>query len=179
MAEKPARPAAAKEGEPAPKKKLPIKVIGAVAVLMVLEGIGLFVVLGMTGPAKSEAHTAATELVHDDGELTSELEIVSEKFQNLQTGRVWIWDVAIFVQAKNKNLESVEEALGRRNAEIKEGVSQIISRAQHAQLKEPERQTLNRQLTGYFQELFGTGADDKPLVERVLIPKCRGFPADF
>jgi hypothetical protein len=118
-------------------------------------------VLGVMGPSKGEAAEAEHTLVSDEGEQTLEVLIAEEKFQNLQTGRVWIWDTSVFVQVKAKNTEHVEQTLERRNAEIKEGLSQIISRAQHAQLKEPDRQTLNRQ------------------IERVLIPKCRGFPADF
>jgi hypothetical protein len=67
---------------------------------------------------------------------------------------------------------------------VREGISQIFSRAQHAQLKEPERLTLNRQITTFLAKLIEeeaptaeAGEEDK-LIDRVLIPKCRGFPAN-
>jgi len=93
---------------------------------------------------------------------------------------VWVWDLSVFMQVKNKNAESVKAVLEQRKAEIGEGMGQIVSRAQHSQLKEPERQTLIRQIRGFLESIRGmTDAEGKPLVERVMIPKCRGFPSDF
>lgn len=177
MADKKPQPAPAQEA--APTKKLPIKSIVAIAGIMAVEAGVFIAVLGMGGPQKGQAAEQKAQLVDDAGEQTQELLIVDDKFQNLQTGRVWIWDTAVYVQVKNKSAEQVKKTLERRSAEIKEGVSQIISRAQHAQLKEPERQTLNRQITAFLETIFEPGADGKPMIERVLIPKCRGFPADF
>lgn len=164
----------------APSRKgrgLPIKTIAVVLALMVLEAAGVVLVLSMTGPKPSEGATSHT-VVSDLGEQTQEILVVDDRFQNLQTGKVWLWDAAIYVQVKAKNADAVTRTLERRNAEIKEGISQIFSRAQHAQLKEPERQTLNRQLALLFGEIFRT-PDNHPLIERVLIPNCRGYPADL
>ena len=172
-------PPPAADGPPK-KKKLPLKSAGAVLGIMAVEAGVFIAVLGIGGPQKGEAAEQQAELKEDEGEQTQELLIVEEKFQNLQTGRVWIWDTSVYVQVKNKNAESVKKILERRSAEIKEGVSQVISRAQHAQLKEPERQTLNRQITAYLGTVFEpVGEEGKPPIERVLIPRCRGFPADF
>ncbi|HYE02700.1 MAG TPA: hypothetical protein VD963_05645 [Phycisphaerales bacterium] len=193
MAEKPNH---APPPEPAPKKKLPVKVIGIVAGLMALEAGGVFFLLSATGPARTEAATSAGSHAADDGHGhessgghageesdehggTAEVEVVSDKFQNLQTGRVWLWDASVFVQVKSEHAKSVEKVLERRSAEVREGVSRIFSRAQHAELKEPERQTLNRQLTTFLQGVLGNDADGKPLIERVIIPRCRGFPTDY
>lgn len=182
MAEKKpqAQSAAAPAAESAAKKGLPIKGAIAVAGIMAVEAAVFVAVLGMGGPQKGQAAEQKVDLKLDEGEQTQELLIVDDKFQNLQTGRVWIWDTAVYVQVKNKNAEAVKKTLERRSAEVKEGVSQIISRAQHAQLKEPERQTLNRQITAYLESVFEpVGEKGQPPIERVLIPKCRGFPADF
>lgn len=160
-------------------KRLPIKTIVVVLGLMAAEAVAVFLILGMTGPAKSLAQTEQASLHRDDSEETMEVQVADEKYQNLQTGRVWIWDTAVFVQVKNKNVGRVETTLERRKAEINEGISRIISRAQLAQLKEPERQTLNRQFAAFLNDVFGTDAEGKSLIERVMIPKCRGFPADF
>lgn len=179
--DKPKEPAPAPEAAAAPAKKgLPIKTIAIVAVLMVLEAAAVVVVLGaFGGPKHSEGATTPKELVHDDSEDLQEIEIVSDKYQNLTTGRVWIWDVAVFVQVKNKNAERIEKVLEQRKAEISEGLGQIVSRAQHAQLKEPDRQSINRQFAAFLEKVAGADADGKPLIDRVLIPKCRGYPSDF
>lgn len=179
---KDAAPAEAPKDEAKPAKKggLPIKTIGIIGVIMAVEAAALFVVLGgLGGPKKSEAAVDPKHVEHDETQEVQEIEIVSEKFQNMTTGKVWVWDVSIFVQVKQKNAERVEKVLEQRGAEIKEGLSQIVSRAQHAQLKEPERQSLNRQFSAFLEKVIGMDADNKPLIDRVLIPKCRGFPADF
>jgi flagellar basal body-associated protein FliL len=180
MADKPKAPETPTEAAPPPARKLPIKTLGIVAVLMAAEAGAVVFAMGMLGPSASHAETGVEELVDDDSEDTAEIEVVSEKYQNLSTGRVWVWDLSVFLQVKNKNAETVKAVLEQRKAEIGEGMGQIISRAQHAQLKEPERQTLIRQINAFLERIRGmTDPDGKPLVERVMIPKCRGFPSDF
>ncbi len=179
-AKKDDKPQAAPAGDAAPAKKgLPIKTIAIVAVVMVVEAIAVFMILSMMGPKKVEAHVDEHAIVADHSDSTVEIQIADEKFQNLQTGRVWLWDIAVFVQVKQKNQEKVEATLKQRNAEVKEEISRIISRAQHVQLKEPDRQTLLRQFTAALNKVFENDEHGAPVVERVLIPKCRGFPADF
>ena len=169
-----------KAAEAKPKKGLPIKTIGVVVAIMVLEAVAVVVVLGLFGgPKESKAGVEEHALVDDESNKTKEIELVEDKFQNLTTGRVWVWDVSVFVQVKNKHSERVEKVLEQRGAEIKEGVGQIISKAQHAQLKEPERQSINRQFASFLEKIVGADDEGKPLIERVLIPKCRGYPADF
>ncbi len=180
---KPAAPAA-DAAAPAPaKKKGGIKVIGVVAVLMAVEGAALFFAF-KGGPAKSEASEVHANLEHDPSHAKEEVLVVEDQLQNLQTGSVWIWDVAVYAEVKAKHSEQLQELLERRAAAVREGISQIFSRAQHAQLKEPERLTLNRQITAFMNKLIEeeaptaeAGEDDK-LIDRILIPKCRGFPAN-
>jgi flagellar basal body-associated protein FliL len=165
------------------KKKGGIKVIGVVAVLMIVEGAGLFFAL-KGGPAKTEAGEVHPNLENDPANEKEEVLIVEDQFQNLQTGSVWIWDVSVYAEVKAKNSEKLTELLKRRSAAVREGIGQIFSRAQHAQLKEPEHLTLNRQITAFMGKLIAeeaptaeAGEEDK-LIDRILIPKCRGFPAN-
>mgnify|MGYP001275298673 CR=1 FL=1 len=180
MADKPKGNEAAPDTAPPPAKKLPIKTLAVVAAVMAVEAAAVVFAMGMIGPSASHAETDVHELVDDDSEDTVEIEVVSEKYQNLSTGRVWVWDLSVFLQVKNKNAETVQGVLEQRKAEVAEGLGQIVSRAQHAQLKEPERQTLIRQINAFLERIRGmTDPDGKPLIERVMIPKCRGFPSDF
>lgn len=178
MADAKDKPAAKPEGgAPAAPAKggLPIKMLGIMAVLMIAEAGGVYVLVGMSG---SRAATASAEIKgaeQADLGQSVEIELIDEKFQNLQTGRVWIWDTQIVLKAKKKNQKFLEDELEQRNAEIKEGIAQIMRRAQHSHLREPELTTLNRQLTAYVDKCFGPDADGNSRIERVLIPKCKGF----
>ncbi len=168
----------------APKKKgLPLKTIVIIAALMLVEGVGVFFVLGaLGGPKASRAETDPKHLAHDDSEDTTEIRLLEkddEKFQSHSSGQVWVWTVSIYVQVKNKNSERVGRVLETRKAEIKEGLSQIIGRAQIAQLKEPERQSLNRQASALLEKIIGQDPDGKALIKRILIPTCSGYPASF
>lgn len=181
MAEEAQKPAEGAEGGEKPaKKKPPIKTIAIVAVIMVIEAVAVFMVVGMTSkkPAEAEAkelHGAEKE----DHDAQVEIPLVEEKFQNMSTGRVWVWDTALVLKVKKKHEEFVAEQLEIRAAEIKEGVALIFRRAQHSHLKEPGLETLNRQLLAYLNNVLGPDAEGLNRVERVLIPKCKGFPADF
>lgn len=162
--------------EAAPKKKLPIKMAAIMAVLMIVEAAGVFFVVGMTGRVPSE--TAADMINDNDQELTVELPLVEDKFPNMTQGPVWLWDVEIALKVKKKNEEHVSKVLEQHASEIKEGVSWIIRRAQHAQLKEPGLETLRRQLRAFLDEQLGEDLDGESRIEKVLIPRCRGFRAD-
>lgn len=167
------------EGAAPAKKGLPIKVIGIVAALMAVEAGAVFFVAKSTAPkaaAADEVKLDSAEKV--DTEATEEIQLIEDKFQNLQTGRVWIWDTEIYLKVKQKNSEYVNKLMESKSAEIKEGVSLIFRRAQHSQLKEPGLETITRQLTAYVNEVMGKDPEGKERVEKVLIPKCRGFPAD-
>ncbi len=178
MAENETKDAGAEESKDAPKKKGK-KTPLIIAAIMVVEGIAVFMLVGGGGPKKAAADVDAEHVVVDDSEKTQEVEVIDSRFQNLTTGKVWIWDIAIYAQVKNKHAERVTNELKTRYAEISEGINQIVSRAHHNNLKEPERQTLIRQLTAYLNKTIGPDAEGKPLIERVIIPKCNGFAADY
>lgn len=175
-----AAPAADKAAEQAPpKKKLPIKTIGIVAGIMIVEAVAVFMLLGSGAPKASHGETPAAELHDDDSEKTSEIELVTDKFQNMTTGQAWVWQISIFLQVKNKNSERVEEVLEQRRAEIREGLLQIIGKARHTQLTEPEKQTLSRQIASFLERLDGMTVDGKSVIERVIFADCRGYPTQF
>ncbi|MCC6425366.1 MAG: flagellar basal body-associated FliL family protein [Phycisphaerales bacterium] len=161
------------------KKKSPIMTIAIVAVVMILEAVGIFAVVGMTGRGAGDAAAAGLEHEgHDDADDLVELPLVSDRFQNLQTGKTWIWNVEIVLSVKKKNEAAVTQAVQAKSAEILEGVSMIFSRAQLSQLKEPGRQTINRQIIAYINRIVGPDAEDHPRIDRILFPKFVGFEAD-
>lgn len=171
-----ARPAEGAEAPAKKKKGLPMPLI--VGALMAVEGLAVFAVVKMmSAPAKSEAaHLHGGDSAAEDALV--EVQLVEDRFQNMQTGRVWLWDVEIFLKVKAKHEDHVSFVLQARSAEVKEGVSMLFRRASHAQLKEAGLETMNRQLVAYINEIVGMDAEGHPYVERVLIPRCKGMQID-
>ncbi|MGD9692783.1 MAG: hypothetical protein AB7G17_05715 [Phycisphaerales bacterium] len=105
--------------------------------------------------------------------------VVKDKFPNNQTGRAWLWDVEVYVQVRNKRLDLVTATLTTRSAEVKTGIARIWRTGQHAYFNEPGLETLTRQVREFLNGIVGQGADGQPMIERVLIPRCVGFPTEF
>jgi flagellar basal body-associated protein FliL len=163
----------------APAGGVPKKVLFIVVGVMALETIGVGAFLMLSGGGAKEA---AADVVPDpatDPEALVEVAIVADRFQNLHTGRVWQWECEIVVQVKRKSEPQVTQELERRRAEVTAGIGEVIRKATHTQLREPELASINRRLEAYLNEVFGLDADGQGRVARVLIPKLRGSPADF
>tara|TARA_R110002072_G_scaffold42064_19_gene118465 strand:+ start:48302 stop:48841 length:540 start_codon:yes stop_codon:yes gene_type:complete len=178
MADEDKAPETTEEGAEGSKSKGGLKTIIIVAAMMLIEGAGVFfLVSSMGGPAGVEA----TELQSLEGtgeEAPVEIELVTDRFQNMQTGRVWEWRVSIFLKIRQKNVAQIAAIQERDAASIKEGVAMIFRRAHDRHLREPGLETVTRQLTTYLNEVFGLDADGMPRIDRVIIPECKGFPAD-
>lgn len=169
----------ADETPDAPAKKLPLKTIIVVLGLLIAEGAGVVFIMGMLGKPGQVQAGEPSELVLDDADQIAELLIVEDRFPNHQTGRVWLWETELQVQVKHKNRAYVEQVLEERRAEIKTGIATIWRNAHQRHLTEPNLETLNRQATTFLNEVFGHDSEGQVRIERVLIPKCVGFPVDF
>lgn len=141
------------------------------------------------GKKKDDGHGAKKDDGHGGGgeksgpvlgpEDIAETLVVKDKFPNNQTGRAWLWDVEVFVQVRNKRLDTVTATLTTRAAEVKTGIARIWRTGQHAYFNEPGLETLTRQVREFLNGIVGTSSDGEPLIERVLIPRCVGFPTEF
>lgn len=164
--------------EESPKKKgkmLPV-IVGAI---MLVEAVLVFGAVKMLGGGPSGADAAQIEGEEAASEeAPSEIELVKGSFQNMQTGRVWEWRVEIYIRVRQKNLEEVTRIQERDAATIKEGIAMIFRRAHDRHLREPGLETITRQISAYLTEIFGVDPDGIPRFERVIIPECKGFPAD-
>lgn len=162
-----------KPAEAAPKgSKKVLIVVGAAMLIEGLAVVGLVLML-RSGPSQASAEIVGAEEAAE--EKLGEIPLISDKFQNMQTGKTWIWECELVLQIREKNREAVTAALEARKAEVAEGVSMIFRKAQHVHLTEPGLETLNRQVSAYVHQIFGEHPDGTPRVERVIIPKCRGF----
>ncbi|MBX3409324.1 MAG: hypothetical protein KF859_05505 [Phycisphaeraceae bacterium] len=161
----------------APKAGSPIKLIAIIATIMLVEGGVVYFFMLKSGPQAVHAVEVVASN-EPDPEESIEIPLIAEKFQNMQTGRVWVWDTQIVIKVKRRNEAFVKRQLENRSAEVAEGVAMIFRRAQHAQLREPGLETINRQLNALLTDMLGKDTENKPRVDRVLLPKCKGFPAD-
>ena len=84
------------------KKKLPIKVIGIIAVIMLLEGAGVFFFVSMTGKTPQDA--MATLEGEAEAKLLEpvEIELIKGNFQNMQTGKTWNWSIDVSIRNSGK-----------------------------------------------------------------------------
>lgn len=94
--------------EAAPKKGgLPVKTIGLILGLLVAEGAGIFVLMNMLG---KPSEVKATEM-HDDHDSEKdklvELPVLSERFTNNSSGRMFVWDIEILIKSKTKHAGDV------------------------------------------------------------------------
>jgi flagellar basal body-associated protein FliL len=163
-----------------PTKGGGMKTILFVAALRVVEAVAVFGVIMVTMGSSSSAQLAELEGAEEnDLERPVEVEFVRGKFQNMSTGRVWQWEVHVFLKVRNKNVERVEAEKLKRVNEIEEGISRLIRSAQDRHLREAGLETITRQITQYVNDVFGHDPNGIPRVERVIIPKCMGAPMDF
>lgn len=155
-----------------------LKMILIVAVMMIVEGAGVFFLVSSMGGPKGVEASELQGLEGTGEEAPVEIALVDDRFQNMQTGRVWEWRVVIFLRVRQKNVNEITAIQERDTATIKEGVAMIFRKAQDRHLREPGLETVTRQLTTYLNEVFGLDADGLPRIDRVIIPECKGFPAD-
>lgn len=158
-------------------KKGSKKTMMIIAGVMVLEAVAVGLVVSLAAPRSSSAQIQPEELGVDSPDQIQEIEVLSAKFQNRTTGRLYVWEVSIFIQAKTSNAERIERLLKQRGAEIRQGVGKIIASAQPSHLYEPGLQTLNRKLLVYLRSILDPQGGET-VVEKVLIPNWRGFAAD-
>jgi len=166
------------EGGAGASAKKPVKLIGIVATVMVLEAVGVYAVVSVLGHTPEAAEAKHIQGDHAAGEELIELPLVDDKFQNLSSGTTWLWDCALVIQVKKKNEEYANARLKAHGAEIKEGVSMIFRKATLNQLKEPGLETVNRQVAAFVSTIIEPDREKVARVERVLIPKARGFAMD-
>jgi len=173
-AEKPAEGA-----EAAKKKGLPIKTIGIVAAVMIVEAVAVFMVFKVISPKPTHAAQQA-QIHNDDGDTPKEIKVVEDKFQNIQQTESWMWQITVAVKVKKRHAAKVEELLKAREAEIKDEIRKLVGKADHNQLKEPNTETLNRQITALLNQVIPVDErTNEPLIEKVLIPKCFGVASDY
>ena len=136
----------------------------------------------ITDPA-ADPHNAKDGKGHGDGKSagakakTVELLVLEFKAQNKQSGRTFLYDVAIYIVTRSEFETQVKDTIKAREALIKDRVRTIIAQNDPEKLgggSEPGLETLRRQVKHQLDEIVGEG-----LIEEVLVPRCIPFRTDF
>ena len=162
--------------------------------VMMLEAAVLFAGFKFLGGGP--APVAGAELAHDgaahgensrgDGAKSSagadaksfvEVEVLSFRAPNKQSGRTFLYDVSIYVVAKADKEAIVKKTFESRKALITDRVRTIIAQSDPEKLgggSEPGLETLRRQVKYQLDEIVGEG-----VIEEVLVPRCIPFRTDY
>lgn len=156
-------------------------------VVMLVEAMVLFAGFKMfSGPHAAQAADATSEEGGHDAhggpikaekKKVVELNVLEFKAPNKQSGRLFLYDVSVFVTVKTEFKERVEAAFKDREATIKDRARTIISQCDPEKLgggSEPGLETLRRQMKHQLDEIIGDG-----MIEEVLIPRCIPYRQDF
>jgi len=112
-----------------------------------------------------------------DKKKTVEINVIDFKAPNRLSGRLFLYDVSIFVVTKGEFSDKLKQIIKDREALIKDRVRTIIAQSDPDKLGgggEPGLETLRRQVKYQLDEIIGEG-----MIEEVLVPRCIPFRADF
>lgn len=165
--EKPAAAAAATEDKKeAPPKSKNFKVLIAAVAVVALEAGTVGVTMKMFGGPRQAMAEHATSLPAAATEREVEVKLIDAKLPNTQSGRLWLYDMAVVAKVSEKNKEKVTGLFSERESEIRDKVRTIVASSDPKSLTEPGLETVRRQISYQLEQDMG-----KDLIKEVLIPK--------
>lgn len=159
-------------------RRIPVKAILILLAALFIEGIAIsaaFILSG--GPAKVHADPAA-QTEADLAEKPVEVMVIADKFQNNRSGRNYIIDTEIYIVTRRKHESTVGTNLKQMEAKVASDIAMIFRKAEPTILLEPTLSTLTRQIHATLDERLGMDAENKPIVDQVLIKKFTQIPID-
>lgn len=160
-------------------KGLPIKSLGILAAVLVIEAVVISAAFLFAGrPAEVKAEGAIKD---DTAHLDEAVEIalVAEKFQNTRTGRTYIYDTDIYILVRRKNEAKVNERLESMAAQISADIALLFRKAEPAYLLEPTLATITRQIKASLDLRLGLDPEGHSMVQEVVIKKYTQYRADL
>jgi len=154
----------------APPKGRRWKPIAVVAVLMLLEGVGVFVLMRLVSPEPVAAVAAEdAESMDDPLRLAGKVEVPLCEISafNRKEGRLYVYNAQISALVAAKDREKLERFVKARELSIKDRVQLVFRSADPKDLNDPGLETIKRQLRIEINNLLG----GKDLIEELLIPK--------
>jgi len=167
---------AAKEQKPeaAPaKKRTLVTTFGVVGGIMLLEGIGLFVVFKYFGAEPQPTEGMTLEPTSKPWEKQAELPLAEIRALNTANGRTVYYRLKVGLVVHADNVTKVQPILEKKKLTIEDLIGRTIREADERELTEPGLDTLKRRLRMELGVVLG----DEKLVENILIPECMPLPS--
>lgn len=163
------------------KKKLPMKMLIVLAVVMVVEGVLIGGGILLFGPEPPAVQAEGLEPDDKAAEFEEvEVLLIGGKFQNTRQGaQSYLYDTMIYVLIQRRHQLYIEEQIASNESRISQEVTEVFARAEPAQLNEPDRLTLKRQILDRCKKRFGDDADGDPYVRDVVISNWKRFSTDL
>lgn len=157
---------------PAPRMRGRMMTLGLVGGVMILEGIGLFVVFKMFGAEPDPTEGMTLQSTTRAWEQSAELPLVEIKALNSNGGRAVYYRLKVGLVVHTADLEKVRPIIERKKLTIEDLIGRAIREADERELTEPNLETIKRRLRLELGALLG----DEKLIEGVLIPECMPLP---
>jgi flagellar basal body-associated protein FliL len=169
-----------KEQAQTSKKKLPLKTIGVLAAVLLIEAGAISAVFLLAGgPADVKGDSAAVDKAAIANRPVEQL-VVEEKFQNTRTGRTYLYETEVYIVVRQKYQKDIEKELESKRAQITTDIATIFRRADPVHLLEPTLATITRQIQAVLDQRLEPDEDTgESRVMEVLVRKCIQYKADL
>ncbi|QOJ14734.1 MAG: hypothetical protein HRU75_08810 [Planctomycetia bacterium] len=166
---------------PARRKKLPTTAL-LIGGITIVQAVGFFFAFKMfAGPpaatlgADGQHHAAGEDPKGETSKVTTEFALLEKlRVPNNKSGRMFMYDLDVFVVVGADRRPIVEKLKTERAAEVSDRLAQIVRAADPRILEEDDLRTLRMQM----QSALSTISGDPELIQRVLIPRCVPIRAD-
>ena len=158
---------------------MPLKILMVLGAVVVIEAVVICGIFWMAGPPGNAvgADLGGADAI-DEGEQLVEVVVVTDKFQNTQSGVAYQYDTEVYIVIARKHEGDVTESLEAMQKQIETDIATLFRKAQPAQLEEPELSTMTRQIQSLLDEWIGYD-EGEAIVQKVLIRKCDRFRVDL
>lgn len=168
--------------EPAPfaDRKRNLMTIVVVGVLMLVEGLGIFMGIKFLGAEPEQVEASDGVYVTDEAGirrlLPSQMEIkVADLVAfNTKTGRAYVYQISIYADVETQHLEVLRDTLEFRENTIEDRLSQVIRACDPKYLEEPGLETIRRQFKRVMDDIVGS----EVMINEILLPQFSKQRAD-
>lgn len=148
---------------------VPIAIVG---VLMVAEGVGVFLLANALNqtPATIIAAEGGDGAAFGDefaGDDLAEVEIAETRPSNKLSGKFVTFHIRVTALVAMDDEAKVKELVRAKRARLEDGVNTVIRSAEPMHFNEPTLETIKRRLKAKFDRIFG----DDQLIREILIPQ--------
>ncbi|MBI1369521.1 MAG: hypothetical protein GC162_12815 [Planctomycetes bacterium] len=156
-----------------------IKTLIMIVVVLLLEGGTITATMMLVGgPKQVQGVGLDTDKDADQNKLVEVL-VVKDKYENLKSGRQFLYDTEVYLTVRKKDQQTITDDLTAQKAQVSMAIGTIIRQADPSYFQEATLATLRRQIKAMLDEHMGKDADGTSLVQDVLITRCIPFRGDF